>query len=68
MKHLVFSSLEDVRRLLPKGALPEVAPGRIVPVFESKAEVEVTLNPVRGGQLNRCQIAGFLGTGRQASS
>lgn len=41
VQHTVFSSLEDVRHFVPKGDIPEVAPGRIVPFFESKEEIEV---------------------------
>ena len=41
--HVVFSSLEDPRQHVPKGALPELAsePGRLVSHFETKAETEV---------------------------
>ena len=43
MRHVVFSSLEDPRKHVPKGALPELAsePGRLVSHFETKAEIEV---------------------------
>lgn len=41
MQHLIFSALEDVRRFIPKGDLPDVEPGRIIPHFESKGEIEV---------------------------
>ncbi|DBA66689.1 hypothetical protein WJX79_009438 [Trebouxia sp. C0005] len=46
VKHLVWSSLEDPRPVA-KGVLPEVQPGRIVPHFESKSEVEVYLKNSR---------------------
>lgn len=41
--HVVFSTLEDVPKLLPKGAMPELTkePGRVVAHFESKAAVLV---------------------------
>ncbi|KAK9826178.1 hypothetical protein WJX81_004436 [Elliptochloris bilobata] len=39
--HVVFSTLEDVRKYVPKGAIPELshAPGRVVAHFESKDAV-----------------------------
>lgn len=42
VRHVVFSSLEDPREHVPKGALPELAsePGRLVSHFETKAETE----------------------------
>ena len=41
--HVVFSTLEDPRTLIPKGAMPELSkqPGRVVAHFESKAAVLV---------------------------
>ena len=43
MRHVVFSSLEDPRKHVAQGALPELAgePGRLVSHFETKAETEV---------------------------
>ncbi|KAK9840690.1 hypothetical protein WJX84_008639 [Apatococcus fuscideae] len=38
VKHLVWSGLEDPRPVA-HGALPETQPGRIIPHFESKAEI-----------------------------
>lgn len=43
VNHLVWSSLEDPRPVI-KGALPEVAPGRIIPHWESKAEITVRVH------------------------
>ncbi len=40
MQHFVFSALEDTHAAL-EGKVPEVTPGRIVPHFESKAEITV---------------------------
>ena len=41
--HIVFSTLEDVRKHIPKGAMPELGkePGRVVAHFESKDAVMV---------------------------
>ncbi|KAK9826155.1 hypothetical protein WJX81_002045 [Elliptochloris bilobata] len=43
--HVVLSALEDPRKLVPKGALPELSnePGHLVSHFETKAEVEAYL-------------------------
>ena len=45
--HVVFSTLEDVPKLLPKGAMPDLTkePGRVVAHFESKAAVLVCYPP-----------------------
>lgn len=47
VRHVVFSTLEDVPKLLPKGAMPELTkePGRVVAHFESKAAVLVCYPP-----------------------
>ena len=49
VRHVVFSSLEDPRKHVPKGALPELAsePGRLVSHFETKAETEVRRRSAR---------------------
>ena len=41
--HIVFSTLEDVRKHIPKGTMPELSkePGRVVAHFESKDAVMV---------------------------
>ena len=43
MSHIVFSTLEDVRKQIPKGALPELPNknGHVVPHFESKDAILV---------------------------
>lgn len=43
VSHIVFSTLEDVRKQIPKGALPELPNknGHVVPHFESKDAVLV---------------------------
>ena len=42
MGHVVLSALEDPRKHVPKGALPEMLgePGHLVSHFETKAEIE----------------------------